>query len=112
MDSLKRKNDPISEITKSNVDVSVVFVQYNPDIKKTLLSLYALISQKDVTYIFPLSRLIDFLIGCCFGLLIVLEKRRSIKGASFLGIISMGSSLCLNVLCVLNVPFLNLESIR
>lgn len=50
MDSLKRKNDPTSKIKKSNVDVSVVFVQYNPDIKKTLLSLYALINQKDVNF--------------------------------------------------------------
>ena len=50
MDTLKRKNNPISDKKEKNVDVSVVFVQYNPDFKKTLLSLYALINQKDVNF--------------------------------------------------------------
>lgn len=35
---------------EKRIEVSVVFVQYNPDLTKTLLSLYALIQQKEISF--------------------------------------------------------------
>ena len=35
---------------EKRIEVSVVFVQYNPDLTKILLSLYALIHQKEISF--------------------------------------------------------------
>ena len=66
-----------------------------------------------VTYIFPISRLCDFLLGCCFGLIVTRFGRCRSSNNQLWSLLSLIAFLGVLLLCVSNaLPFLNMECLK
>ena len=65
-----------------------------------------------ITYIFPISRLLDFLLGCILGVLVIRRGRKHSKYSKLLGAVSLIVFLSICLLIFLKVPFFCQESIK